>query len=305
MGRFKRFLPACLLVLAACGSQVGDTEAGIHIGDGPIENNHCEGVVDPGSRAPANFFDVTQTVPSNLRSFSVTSAEGTSDRPTGEPLIGTFDEGRQLRLEMDTRFFANTRTDEDACDFYRNVCRKHECWTDEGWLKMLNETFYTPLKTTINEVGPDHNANEVRYEKDAKDAFVEDVASGFADNQEELLGKGTYFCGGEYDREDEDTGCPAISIQLVDAKFVCRDEEDPTNCLEDIPNQRELARQQESLAADQAEAARAQQAVADAKNTPAQVEQRRLDIEEKCAENGCVMITNGSGTNVGVSVPTG
>lgn len=292
--------------MTACGTQVGDTEAGIHVGDGPLENNHCEGVVDPGTRSPAALRDHVYAVPSRLRSFSVTTAEGTSDRPTGEPLIGTFKGGRQLKLELDTRFFVNTRTDDDACEFYRNVCRKHECWTDDGWVAMLNETIYTPLRTTINEVGPDYDANKVRYEKRSKDLFVEAVAEGFADNQEELLDRKDYFCGKGYDREKKSTGCPPISLQLVDAKFVCRDEEDPTNCLEDIPNQRELAIQQENLATDQEAAAIAQRRVADAKNTPAGVQQRQLDIQEACANNeGCTLIINGSSTDVGASVPTG
>lgn len=305
MGRLKRFLPICLLVFAACGQQVGDTEAGIHIGDGPFENNHCEGVVDPGTRSPANFADAVHTVPSRLRSFSVTSAEGTSDRPTGEPLILTAKGGKQLQIELDTRFYANTRTDDDACEFYRNVCAKHHCWEDDGWVAMLNETFYTPLRTTINEVGPDFEAQALRYNNETKREFVRAVADGFADNQEELLGKGTYFCGQGYDREDKSTGCPSISVQLVDIRFVC-DSESNEVCLEDIPNQRELAQQQEALAVDQAAAARAQQDVADAKNTPAQVQQRQLDIQEACANNdNCTLIINGSDTNVGASVPTG
>lgn len=291
-----RLVPLVLipLIFAACTpNEVGEDQIGIRYTSGSSDGRHCEKVVQPGDVEWTGNDEIIK-IPAALRSYIVSNDENVGDRPQGDALVFSTkgEEGQggpELTMEVETRFFVNTR-DEIACEFFLNVCKKYDCDTDDGWAKMLEENFRVPMQSVVNEIGLEYDSEALRYNNDTKTAFATRFAEEFASNLKDLLGRDDYFCGTGYKRSGK--SCPPIAMVVTSVRYV-----DPD--LEDIPNQRRLAVEQAQLAEEQRAAAVAAQTVFDKQVTEEYVQKRNLDIALACARNpnpgACTLILNQNG----------
>lgn len=312
----RRLAPLALVLIlgAGCATQVGQDKVGIHYTQGPIEGDHCENIVEPG-HGETVIDDIIVMIPANLRSYIVSNDENVGDRAGGDALVfptkGTENEprGPEVSVELEARFFVNTRSKGVACAFYLDVCKKYDCDTDSGWDKMLDENFRVPMQTVVNEIGPQFDAEKLQVDPATKDRFADQFGEEFASNLKRLLGRDDFFCGSGYRRSVDDEKnphyCPPVSLNLTSVRYTSED-------LRGIPDQRRLAEEQVDLAEQQRAAAQAQQSVLEKQVTPQYVEDKRLDAMLACARNenpgACVLVmTSGDGgaaPNVSVTPQT-
>lgn len=299
--KIRRLLPLVILplIFAACTpNEVGEDQIGIRYTAGSSDGRHCEKVVEPGDVEWTGNDEIFK-INANLRSYIVSNDKEVGDRPQGDELIFSTkgpegQGGPQVGMEVETRFFVNTRTKQLACDFFLNVCKKYDggnsCSTDKGWSEMLEENFRVPMQSVVNEIGVEYDSDKLRYDNDTKVAFATRFAEEFANNLETLLGRDDYFCGPGYKRDEK--GCPPIAMVVTSVRYIDED-------LEDIPNQRRLAVEQAQLAEEQRTAAVAAQSVFDKQVTAEYVAKRNLDIALACARNpnpgACTLILNQNG----------
>lgn len=287
---------ALLFVLAfgACTQErVDEAHVGVRYTDGEIEGQKFDKVVAPGG-AEWVFNDHVYKLPARQVTYISGSQEG-ADAP---PLVLTAKNGEKMNVELTVRFFLNSR-EEALKPFFLEICQKHDCWEDEGWITMLNETFGNPQQAVINDIGLDYDAEELRYNNAVKDDFADTFASTFVTSLGRLVGRDDYFCGPGYDREDE-SSCPGLSVEVNSVTYANTDLEGFREAAEVAEGKVELSVQEEAAAAAQArvDAARA---------TPEALALQEARAILLCAENpeGCSLsVTRIEGGNdVGVSVP--
>jgi regulator of protease activity HflC (stomatin/prohibitin superfamily) len=284
------------LALGACSvERVNESEVGIHYSDGPIEGQRVEDIVEPGGSATV-FDDTVYRLPARQVTWIASGGEN-ADAP---PLGVTAEGGEHLQVGVSIRFFLNTR--EDALKrFFVELCDKHDCWNDEGWVAMLQETFGTPLRAVASDLGLSYEAEELRYNTDIRDQFASQLADRFVSEAGRLIGRDDYFCGPGYrrgaDPDSREHGCPTLSVEVLGVTFENAEREN-------IREAQELAAEQEALAAQQAATARAQQETVRAQATPEWVRQQQAQAMRECAANPeCQLTVVVSGNDVGVSVP--
>jgi hypothetical protein len=295
MSSRRRTLGACALLVLGLGAcsveRVNESEVGIHYTQGPIEGEKFDHVIEPGGSSTV-VDDVVYRLPARQVTY-ISAAGEESDAP---PLSLTAQGGERLQVSLAVRFFLNSR-EEALRPFFLEICQKHDCWEDEGWLRMLRETFGNPMQAVVNDLGLEYEAEQLRYNNEVRDQFSAAFAERFVDQLERLVGRGDFFCGPGYDRDEEE--CPALSVEISSVHYENAE-------LEGIREQQELAVQEEALAAQTARTARAEQEAVAAQATPEWERQQQTQAMRECAQNPeCQLTVILGGGDVGVTVPAG
>jgi hypothetical protein len=300
--RKRNYIAIGLLALvgAACTNQrVDEAQIGVRYSDGWIEGKHFEKVVEPNDSEWV-WNDHVYKLPAR----QITWISGPGEEADA-PAVEFSAKGEPMTLELATRFFLNSN-EEVLKPFFLEICQKFDCWDgaiggqdpNDGWNRMLRETFGNPQQAVLKDLGLEFNGEDLRYNNETRDEFARRFAEEFADAQKRLIGNGDYFCGPGYVRGDDK--CPNISVEVTSIQFA-----DPAR--EGIRAAKILAAEQQSLAVEQEKAAQAQQRVNAAKATPEYERLNQAQAMVKCAENPecqLTIIVGGDGT-VGVSVPAG
>lgn len=285
-------LVAVLVLVGACAHEkVDEAHVGVRYTDGPIEGRKWEKIVEPGGSEWV-FNDHVYQLPARQVTYIADADEGAD---TG-PLELTAKGGEAMHIELAVRFFLNTRA-EAFRPFFLEICQKHDCWTDDGWVTLMNETFGNPMRAVVSDIGLEYDAEELRYDNGVRDDFAARFAERFVKGQERLIGRGDYFCGPGYKRK-ESKSCPPLSVEVTSVRFA-----DPER--ESIREKEELAIEQEDLAVQEEKTARARQKVNEAKATPEYLELQKAEAMVACAQNpqGCqlTVIVSSDGRTVDVT----
>lgn len=291
-------LALAVLVLGACSvKKVDEAHVGIKYTDGPIEGRRWDGIVEPGgSHTVVN--DHVYQLPARQVTYIVGSDGGERCAECDAPALWlTAADGEAMEVELAVRFFLNTR-EEALRPFFLEICQKHDCWTDEGWIRMLNETFGNPMQAVVSDLGLEFDADDLRYNNGTRDDFAQQFGERFVESLERLVGRGDYFCGPGYNRNEDD--CPALSVEVTGVKF--RNAE-----REGIREAEELAAREEALAQQEERTAQAQARVDEAQATDAHIRLAEVEAMLACAGNPECQLTVivGADGNLDVSVPTG
>lgn len=296
---------AVLVLLASAGcsvKRVDEAHVGVGYTQGPIEGEKFDGVIEPGGSRTV-FDDKVYKLPA--RQITYIAGNKANGERCDECDRGSFQftakGGVQMNLDLATRSFLNRR-EAALKPFFLEICQKHDCWTDEGWVKMLNETFGNPLEAVVKDVGLEFDAEQLRYNNETKDAFARRIGEEFVESQDRLIGRGDYFCGPGYrfkeTNKKADGFCPDPSVEVTSISFANPDREQ-------VHEREELAKAQEALAQQELKTAQAQQATNAAKATP-----QNLDLMERqamldCARNPECQLTIIVGASGEVTVPAG
>lgn len=282
---------AALVMLFTSGctvERVNESQIGIVYTHGPIEGDRFLKVLPPGSSQTVIDDEVYR-----LPARQITFVTGNDDKDPNLPcpecdrraIRFTAKGGVSMLLDLTTRSFLNYRTNAMK-PFFNEICQKHDCWTDKGWVVMLNQTFGKPLEDVVKDVGLTYDPEKLRYDAETKTAFAKQVAREFVGYQKRVLSRGDFFCGQGYDADEKDpkaeSYCPDIASSVTDVVFA-----DPKR--ESVHEREQLSKSEQALAKQELETAKAQQAVNAAKATPENLELIKAEAMRKCAENpgGC------------------
>lgn len=287
---------SALVVLGACSvKKVDEAHVGVKYTDGPMEGQRWDGVVEPGgSHTVVN--DHVYLLPARQVTYIVGSDGAERCAECDAPALWlTTADGEAMEIELAVRFFLNTREDV-LRRFFQEICQKHDCWTDEGWIAMLNETFGNPMQAVVSDLGLEYQGDDLRYDNAVRDEFASQFGENFVDSLERLVGRGDYFCGPGYNRNEED--CPALSVEVTSVKF--RNAE-----RESVREREELAVREAELAAQEERTAAAQARVDAAQATPEHIRLAEVEAMLACAQNPECQLTviTGSEGDLEVTVP--
>lgn len=305
--------------LAAC-AETNATEIGLKYGQGPIEGEHFEGIVEPGSGQQFVWNDEIVTLPITQRDYTFCAdVRQDSDAPgcDAPPIRVTALGGAELAFSGGLTFELATGDPDTVRKFYEDVCRKFNCDDgDDGWAEMLRVNMRNPIEDSLQEAVRGYSVDALYAgvpgegedigEDEALSTLTQvsnDIEKSLKETINAFTG-GEFFCGPAYERSDPGT-CPDFEFVITDVA--------PTS--EDVRSSfdRNVASRQAVIdARNRAEAERvaaegvreAQEALDGLYTDAAYIEYQRALAMLECAKNvNCTLIFGGSG-DTGVNVNT-
>jgi hypothetical protein len=188
-------------------------KVGLHYSGGPLEGQHFEGSVSPGTRT--KFYGLLESVyelPATQRTYIVSKHAGEGDRREADVIQAPSSEGVIFDFEAATYFKLNT-DDAVVRKFFEQVCLKYHC-TDlsvgGGWDQMLNDTLRQQLESAIQDQSRRFSTDDLANNPDALKAIQDAIAPEIKQRVNSVIG-GNYFCGPGFDREHPGT-CPDFTF---------------------------------------------------------------------------------------------
>lgn len=165
---------------------------GIRYGGGPIEGAHFEGIVDPGHSLYLNgFLDRQYLYPVTQRNYIISRRSGEGD-VTGEDFVeAPSKDGVAVTFEVATYFKLNTDL---LRRFHENIGLKYAAYTEDGWTRMLNDSFRQQIENAIQREARTYSVADLYFNRRVLQDIQNGIGQVLKDNVNNSLG-GEYFCG--------------------------------------------------------------------------------------------------------------
>jgi regulator of protease activity HflC (stomatin/prohibitin superfamily) len=165
---------------------------GIRYGGGPIEGAHFEGIVDPGHSLYLNgFMDRQYLYPVTQRNYIISRRSGEGD-VTGEDFVeAPSKDGVAVTFEVATYFKLNTDL---LRRFHENIGLKYAAYTEDGWTRMLNDSFRQQIENAIQREARTYSVADLYFNRQVLQDIQNGIGQVLKDNVNNSLG-GEYFCG--------------------------------------------------------------------------------------------------------------
>jgi len=306
-------LTAVIMLFSAWGSVPVD-KVGLHYNGGPIEGQSFEKIIQPGSGA--QFLgprDSLVLLPIDQRSYTTCKAEDVDGGDTcdGPDIVASTKGGAEMRFRIGVSFKLNTG-DDIIQQFDKQICRKFNCSSGDGWDEMLQVQFRGPIEQAIQQSVRNYTVDQLYAGVNAdgsSTSILEDVQADIAADLKENINQfvgGDYFCGPGFDRSKPEV-CPDFQFQITDAVPV--DEGVRNAFAENLSSAQRVITAENQANAEVAEAEgkkRAQEALAGLYTDPNYIAYLNALALQECAGNSnCTLIVGGNDTGVNVTPKQG
>lgn len=184
---------------------------GISYGGGPIEGNHFQKIVEPGSALFFNgLFDSLYLYPSDQRSYIISdgpeSTEGAPDfvrAPTSDRVQVSFQVALYYKLNTD-----------DLRAFHEELGLRYRGYTASGWARLIRETFQPQVESAIQEEARRSTVADLFGDADRLAEVQGNVQERLSERLEQALGQ-RFFCGPSF-RSGGECSDVAVVIKRVD-----------------------------------------------------------------------------------------
>jgi hypothetical protein len=279
-------------VFAKGWASVPVDKVGLHYTGGPVQGEHFEKVITPGSRARFyGLFDHLYELPATQRNYIMSKHPDEGDARRGEYVGAPASDKVVTEWESATYFKLNTRP-EVLRRFFEQICLKYHC-TDlrpgGGWDNMLADTFRQQIVAAIQDEARRYTSEDIYSNRDTLLKMQANIGSTLKERVNNVLG-GEFFCGPEFEPDSSD--CPEFAFVIKELglpKIV----EDQYNA-----NRASLLAVEESKAEAQSQAALR----AAPELTAGQLAYIRAQAELECSRRPqCVLVVGNGATSVEVS----
>ena len=314
-------LVIAVAALAACGSTTADT-VGLRYDDGPIEGEHFEGVVEPGSGqkflGPLNKII---RLPVNQREYTFCADVRTKDDDTGcdaPPITVTALCGAELAFSGGVTFELNTGDNDIVRQFYEEICRKFDCAGEDGvkndgWDEMLRVNMRGPIEDALQEEVRGYSVDAIyagvpaegeNLDGEAALSTLTKISNNLASRLKETINDyagGEFFCGPSYDRSKPDT-CAESKFAFIITEVSASDAVEAAfdrnvSSRQGVVDAKNEAEQQRIRAEAERKAAEEKASIY---QDPSYRDYLRAQAEADCAKNPecTIVVTNGQDVNV-------
>lgn len=300
---------ACLVVwlgLALHGLRsVPVDKVALHYTGGPIQGQHFEKVVAPGTST--RFYGLLEhlyELPATQRNYIMSKDPNQGDNHKAEYVGAPSADLVVTEWESATYFKLNTRP-EVVRRFFEQICLKYRCSDLKpggGWDRMLADTFRQQIVAAIQAEARRHSSEDIFADPETLQSMQAGIGSVLKQRVNEVLG-GEYFCGPTFRREEP--GCPQFA-------FVIKEITLPKNIQAQYNANRASALAVEQATTDAAQ--RQVQAKGEAESqailrgapelTSGQLGYIRAQAQLECARRPDCILVVGDGTSVEVNTPS-
>jgi hypothetical protein len=293
-------------------------KVGLHYKDGPIQGQHFDEIIQPGTGARfLGLADDLVLLPITQRSYIASRNPNEGDRKEADTIKAPARGGVEMEFEFTSYFKLATGKADVMRKFYETLCVKYHC--DEGddqWDAMLNDQIRKPIENALQQAIRNYTVNEL-YAGQAGGGTATDeqaasllrqvqdqVARDLKDNVNAVFGE-DYFCGPTYDRAKPDE-CPAFSFNIISATPTDQGVRDSFTRQAASANDVLTSTNKANAAVAEAKGQQAaNEALAGIYSDPNYASYLRALAMQACANNSnCTLVVSDGGTGVNVNTGT-
>ena len=181
---------------------------GISYGGGPIEGQHFQRIVQPGSNLFVNgFADKLFLYPVTQRNYIISKRTDEGD-VQGEDFVTAPSKDR-IPIQFEAAAYFKLNTDK-LRKFHEQIGLKYSAYTDDGWDRMLNNSFRQQIEFAFQREARKYDAADIYANSDVLSTIQQEVGTTLKENVNEVLGD-EYFCGPTF---ESGHGCPQFTFTI-------------------------------------------------------------------------------------------
>lgn len=167
-------------------------QIGISYGGGPVEGQHFQRVVQPGSNLFVNgFADKLYLYPVTQRNYIISRRSDEGD-VQGEDFVTAPSKDR-IPIQFQAAAYFKLNTDK-LRKFHEQIGLKYQAYTEDGWDRMLNNSFRQQIEFAFQREARKYDASDIYANSDVLLQIQQEVGTTLKENVNEVLGD-EYFCG--------------------------------------------------------------------------------------------------------------
>lgn len=167
-------------------------QIGISYGGGPVEGQHFQRVIDPGSNLFFNGLqDKLYLYPVTQRNYIISKQAGEGDVPESDFITAPSKD--RVEVDFETAVFFKLNTDK-LQHFHEQIGLKFKAWTEEGWIDMLHGSFRQQIEFALQREARRHEVSDIFASREVLETIQRGIAQELKDNITRILGD-EYFCG--------------------------------------------------------------------------------------------------------------
>jgi hypothetical protein len=184
-----------LVVLSTLATSVKKTprdQIGISYGGGPIEGAHFQGIHPPGSGLFVNgFADKLYLYPVTQRNYIISRRNDEGDVRGEDQVTAPSKDRIPITFQVAVYFKLNT---DKLRKFHEQIGLKYRAWTDDGFTRMLNESFRQQIEFALQKEARAYEVVDLYAKNDVLASIQANIGSVLKGNVSGVLGD-EYFCG--------------------------------------------------------------------------------------------------------------
>jgi len=181
---------------------------GISYGGGPIEGQHFQRIVQPGSNLFINgFADKLYLYPVTQRNYIISKRSDEGD-VQGEDSVTAPSKDR-IPIEFQAAVYFKLNTDK-LRKFHEQIGLKYQAYTEAGWDRMLNNSFRQQIEFAFQREARKYDAADIYANTDVLTQIQREVGTTLKENVNNVLGD-EYFCGPTFTSA---RGCPQFTFTI-------------------------------------------------------------------------------------------
>lgn len=170
-------------------------QMGISYGGGPIEGQHFQRIVQPGSNLFINgFADKLYLYPVTQRNYIISSRTDEGDVRGEDSVTAPSKDRIPTTFEVATYFKLNT---DKLRKFHEQIGLKYKAYTDSGWERMLNDSFRQQIEFALQREARNYEVGDLYANGEVLQSIQHDIGTVLKENVSNILGD-EYFCGPTY-----------------------------------------------------------------------------------------------------------
>lgn len=188
---------AFVLLITLIGSvrKTPRDQMGISYGGGPIEGQHFQRIVQPGSNLFINgFADKLYLYPVTQRNYIISGRTDEGDVVGEDSVTAPSKDRIPTRFEVATYFKLNT---DKLRKFHEQIGLKYKAYNEAGWERMLNDSFRQQIEFALQREARRYEIGDLYANGDVLQSIQHDIGTVLKENVSSILGD-EYFCGPTY-----------------------------------------------------------------------------------------------------------
>ena len=185
---------ALVLVSTLLGSvrKTPRDQIGISYGGGPIEGQHFQKIVQPGSNLFINgFADKLYLYPVTQRNYIISKRTDEGDVRGEDSVTAPSKDNIPVSFQVATYFKVNT---DKLRKFHEQIGLKYHAYTQDGFERMLNDSFRQQIEFALQREARTYEVAQLYSDAETLTKVQRDVGGVLKENVSQVLGD-DYFCG--------------------------------------------------------------------------------------------------------------